>query len=53
MTHLLRVAASKMANSRYEIVVYRFTFGQFRIQLVDLDRPDWMVPGEGSIIAEA
>ena len=50
---LLEITPNLMQNKNYSILVYPFTFGQFRIRLTNVKIKDSYAPeGHGSIIRE-
>jgi hypothetical protein len=50
---LIEVLPDQMCSKTHTILVQGFLFGQYRIQLTRLDRPDpFAPPGHGSIVRE-
>lgn len=50
---LLAVPSDQMTSKTHTLIVMPFAYGQFRIQLTRLDRPDPFAPiGHGSIVRE-
>lgn len=50
---VVEVLRDRMASNRHTVVVRPYTYGQYRIQLTRIDRPDpFAPPGHGSIVRE-
>ena len=50
---LMEIQPKDMTNSNYSVIVQQFLFGQYRIQLTDVRKPEvGAPPGHGQIVRE-